>query len=234
MVAAYMLSPARLSFASGVRVTVDGNSIYAGYATAAISTLLAARPLLAGATFVSTAISGQSWLDMTATATDVDASIATAGVRNILICGEGTNAVSPAKQGRDGSGVIADAVAYISARKVANPKVYVVLCSALPRSPSDVANVAMNTALNYSDASYASNLATTGADALANMREIPAFAHDGFTLANFQSYESFWAAADGAGGSGIYVHPSATGVSAMVDKIEAALLAIRASQVQVT
>lgn len=234
MLRPYLLGAAGLVFGQNVRVTVDGDSIDAGYSTAPIATLLAARPALSGATFATVAISGQTWAAMSSAATDVDASITTPGKINILVCGEGTNSSGVAGGFRDGPGIVADATSYIAARKAANPKVIIILRSALPRSPSDANNAVMNTALNYSDAHYAVNWRTVGATRFANMRGIPAFAHDGFSLANFQAYESMWASADGAGGTGIYVHPSPTGVAAMVDRIEAALLSIRANECQIT
>lgn len=232
MVRPHLLGAQALRFNSSVRITVDGNSIYAGQGTAPIATLLSERVALAGATFVSTAISGQTWRQMdgldTGSATDVDASIATAGKINILVCGEGTNAVDPAKSNLDGPGVVSAATTYIANRKSVNSKLYVILCSALPRGPFDASNAARNAALNFSDAAFAANPAAIGANKFVNHRGYPAFAHDGLTLANFQAFESTW------GDSPTYVHPALSGVTAMVDRIESALLSIRAADVQIT
>ena len=227
-----LLGAPALRFNSTVRVTVDGNSIYAGYSTASIATLLAARTSLAGATFVSTSISGQTWRMMDGldggSSADVDASIATAGKINILVCAEGTNSVDPAKSNLSGSGVVSAVTSYIANRKSANSKVYVVLCSGLPRGPFDASNTARNTALNFSDAAFLASPSSVGAHRYVNMRGYPAFSHDGFTLANFQAFAGAWS------DSPSYVHPSPTGVAAMVDRIESALLSIRAADVQIT
>lgn len=232
MLRPHLMGAPRLKYDSSVRVTVDGNSIYDGYATDTIASLLAARPLLSGATFVNTAISGQTWQQMdgggTGSAADVDASIATSGVVNILVCGEGTNSVDPAKTNLDGAGVVSAVTSYIANRKTANANVYVVLCSALPRSPEHASNVAINTALNFSDAAFLANPVAVGADQFVNHRGYPAFSHDGFSLANFEAYAAAWADAPS------YVHPSASGVAAMVDRIESVLLSIRAEDVDIT
>jgi hypothetical protein len=232
MLRPYLMGAPALRFDSNVRVTVDGNSIYAGFSTASIASLLVSRTALSGATFVSTAISGQTWRQMdgldTGSSADVDTSIATAGKINILVCGEGTNAVDPAKSNLDGPGVVSAVTTYIANRKTANSKVFVVLCSALPRGPFDASNVAINTALNFSDAAFLANPSGVGAHRYANMRGYPAFSHNGFTLANFEAFSAAWS------DSPNYVHPTLMGVAAMVDRIESALLAIRAADVQVT
>lgn len=232
MLRPHLLGAPALRFNSSVRVTVDGNSIYAGNGTSPIATLLAARTALSGATFASTAISGQTWRQMdgldTGSSADVDSSIATAGKINILVCGEGTNSVDPAKSNLDGPSVVSAVTAYIANRKTANSKVFVVLCSAMPRGPFDASNVTRNTALNFSDAAFFANPSGVGAHRYVNMRGYPAFSHDGFTLANFEAFAAVWS------DSPDYVHPTLTGVAAMVDRIEAALLAIRAADVQVT
>lgn len=228
MIRPHMLGSPGLTFNSSVRVTVDGNSIYAGFSTGTIASLLAARSSISGATFVNTAISGQTWADMNTTATDVDTSTATSGVVNILVCAEGTNSVDPAKTGLNAAGVVSAVTTYITARKAANSKLYVLLCSALPRDPNHASAFAMNNALNISDATFLANPAAVGANGYVNMRNIPAFGHNGLVVANYTAYASAWADAP------TYIHPSASGVSLMVDRIEAALLAIRANQVQVT
>lgn len=223
---------AYLPINSSVNVVVDGNSIYAGFSTVSMATLLSQRFSGSGATFSSTAISGQTWDDMTTVAADVDALTITPGKYNILVCAEGTNSVDPLKTNLTGAQVVSKATAYISARKVVNPKLHVVLCSALPRGPLDASQTARNVALNTSDAAFLSDPAAVGANSYVNHRSAAGFAHDGLASAGFTANESWWQ--DGASNGAMYVHPSPSGVAAMVDRIELALRGIRRSTIQLT
>lgn len=227
---------APLVYGPNVKITVDGNSIYAGYASGTIASLIAARSeMVACGSIVSVAVSGHTWRKLNGldgeSAADVNAAISASGMINILVVGEGTNSAGTTGN-RTGAQIVSDCAEYIAARRAVNPNLVVLLCSALPRTPTGGA--AINTALNYSDFVEKNTFLSIGANKYANFRALPWAAHDGLTPSKFVDFESKWAAADGSGGTGIYVHPSLSGVNDMVSCIVDALLQIRASDVSVT
>lgn len=96
-----------------------------------------------GANVGSCAIPGQTWADMTKNATDVQG-LWRSGKKNILVTGETTNSIFV--EGASVAKTVADAKAYIAARRASQKWDYIMLCGTIPRG--DKATTAENVELN--------------------------------------------------------------------------------------
>ena len=143
--AALNQSPKRKDFNESYFIAVDGNSLYARWIAPAINEVSKFGALVkgSGANSGNVAIPGQTWADMIKNATDID-SLYAPGKKNILVIGETTNSLY--NEGASVEKVVADAKAYIAARRAAHKWEKIILCGTIPRA--DKSNQAENRALN--------------------------------------------------------------------------------------
>lgn len=176
-----------LRMSSGVKITVDGNSIYTTVgSTSSVAALLAANAYLGGVvTTVDCAVSGQTWQNMIDTPSDIDAAYDASKI-NVLICGESANSSG----NRDGAGIAADAAIYIARAKSVSPTRKVVLCSGMPRGGNASAS---NQRILDGDALMRANWRSYGADAFCDFRAAGyPLAFDGATSAPFTANLNYW------------------------------------------
>ena len=143
--AALNQSPKRKDFNESYFIAVDGNSLYARWIAPAINEVSKFGALVkgSGANSGNVAVPGQTWADMIKNATDID-SLYAPGKKNILVIGETTNSLY--NEGASVEKVVADAKAYIAARRAAHKWEKIILCGTIPRA--DKSNQAENRALN--------------------------------------------------------------------------------------
>ena len=138
--------PARSAgFDETYNFVVDANSLYARWVAPGIQEVAGFKQLIqsTGANVGNCAIPGQTWADMTKNATDVQ-SLWRDGKKNILVTGETTNSIFV--EGATVAKTVADAKAYIAARRASQKWDYVVLCGTIPRG--DKATAQENVELN--------------------------------------------------------------------------------------
>lgn len=166
-----------------------------------------------GATVVSTAIGGQSWYDMAANASDVEAAYA-AGKVNVLIAGETTNACVHGGGGpiRTGAGAWADAAAYFAARKAAHPDIRTIVCGTPPIG-GGYGSPAINLEYIAFDSLARAGHRAAGIDLFVDFRTAatPWMNHDGTVLSSFSDASVKW--------SDAYIHPSTAGKTDMAQEI---------------
>ena len=138
--------PARSAgFDETTNIVVDANSLFARWVAPGIQEVAGFKNLIqsTGANVSNCAIPGQTWADMTKNATDVQG-LWRAGKKNILVTGETTNSIFV--EGATVAKTVADARAYIAARRASQKWDYVVLCGTIPRGDKAMAqeNVEMN------------------------------------------------------------------------------------------
>lgn len=143
--AALNQAPKRKDFNESYFIAVDGNSLYARWIAPAINEVSKFGALVkgSGANSGNVAIPGQTWADMIKNATDIDG-LYVPGKKNILVIGETTNSIY--NEGATVAKTVADAKAYIAARRASQKWDYVVLCGTIPRG--DKATAAENVELN--------------------------------------------------------------------------------------
>lgn len=219
-----------------LRITVDGNSIPAGFAfspAAPIAGMLSADRNLIGCSVVDCAIGGQTWLMMngtedtglgfgTGSATDVDAGISAAGYRHILVCMETTNSVGRA--GRSAVQVQGDIATYTAARKVANPSVYIIAVTAPPRYNADATIGSRIESVNAYMRNSA-NWSALGVNSVVDISTIPGFDHDGSSATYFDAHPEYWATPMD------YIHPSLERTYRVKDLICQRIMGIATSSV---
>lgn len=138
--------PARSAgFDENTNIVVDANSLFARWVAPGIQDVAGFKQLIqsTGANVGNCAIPGQTWADMTKNATDVQ-SLWCSGKKNILVTGETTNSIF--NEGATVAKTVADAKAYIAARRASQKWDYVVLCGTIPRG--DKATATENIELN--------------------------------------------------------------------------------------
>ena len=138
--------PARSAgFDETTNIVVDANSLFARWVAPGIQDVAGFKNLIqsTGANVGNCAIPGQTWADMTKNATDVQG-LWRDGKKNILVTGETTNSIFV--EGATVAKTVADAKAYIAARRASQKWAYVVLCGTIPRGDKATAqeNVEMN------------------------------------------------------------------------------------------
>jgi len=138
--------PARSAgFDETYNIVVDANSLFARWVAPGIQDVAGFKNLIqsTGANVGNCAIPGQTWADMTKNATDVQG-LWRSGKKNILVTGETTNSIFV--EGASVAKTVADAKAYIAARRASQKWGYVVLCGTIPRGDKATAqeNVEMN------------------------------------------------------------------------------------------
>lgn len=143
--AALNQAPKIKDFNESYFITVDGNSLYARWIAPAINEVSKFGALVkgSGANSGNVAVPGQTWADMIKNAADID-SLYVPGKKNILVAGETTNSVY--NEGASVEKAVADAKAYIAARRAAHKWEKIILCGTIPRA--DKSNQAENRALN--------------------------------------------------------------------------------------
>lgn len=140
--------PARSAgFDETTNIVVDANSLFARWVAPGIQEVAGFKNLIqsTGANVGNCAIPGQTWADMTKNAADVQG-LWRAGKKNILVTGETTNSIFV--EGATVAKTVADAKAYIAARRASQKWDYVVLCGTIPRG--DKATAQENAMLNRS------------------------------------------------------------------------------------
>ena len=140
--------PARSAgFDETTNIVVDANSLFARWVAPGIQEVAGFKSLIqsTGANVGNCALPGQTWADMTKNATDVQG-LWRDGKRNILVTGETTNSIFV--EGATVAKTVADAKAYIAARRASQKWDYVVLCGTIPRG--DKATAQENAMLNRS------------------------------------------------------------------------------------
>lgn len=140
--------PARSAgFDETYNIVVDANSLFARWVAPGIQEVAGFKNLIqsTGANVGNCAIPGQTWADMTKNATDVQG-LWRSGKKNILVTGETTNSIFV--EGATVAKTVADAKAYIAARRASQKWDYVVLCGTIPRG--DKATAQENATLNRS------------------------------------------------------------------------------------
>ena len=138
--------PARSAgFDETTNIVVDANSLFARWVAPGIQDVAGFKNLIqsTGANVGNCAIPGQTWADMTKNATDVQG-LWRDGKKNILVTGETTNSIFV--EGASVAKTVADAKAYIAARRASQKWDYVVLCGTIPRG--DKATAQENVELN--------------------------------------------------------------------------------------
>lgn len=138
--------PARSAgFDETYNIVVDANSLFARWVAPGIQDVAGFKNLIqsTGANVGNCAIPGQTWADMTKNATDVQG-LWRSGKKNILVTGETTNSIFV--EGATVAKTVADAKAYIAARRASQKWDYVVLCGTIPRG--DKATAQENVELN--------------------------------------------------------------------------------------
>lgn len=145
--------PARSAvFDETYNIVVDANSLFARWVAPGIQDVAGFKQLIqsTGASVSNCAIPGQTWADMTRNATDVQG-LWRDGKKNILVTGETTNSIFV--EGATVAKTVADAKAYIAARRASQKWDYIVLCGTIPRgdkaTPQE--NVEMNKRLIDAD-----------------------------------------------------------------------------------
>lgn len=128
-------------------IVVDANSLFARWVAPGIQEVAGFKHLIqsTGANVGNCALPGQTWADMTKNATDVQG-LWRAGKKNVLVTGETTNSIFV--EGATVAKTVADAKAYIAARRASQKWDYVVLCGTIPRG--DKATAQENATLNRS------------------------------------------------------------------------------------
>lgn len=202
-----------LKMSSNVKITIDGNSIYADYLSTqtmgqVINTILPVKD--SGATYNNIAISGQTWEDMNTNVSDVDSSF-DALKTNILICSETTN--SSNLGGLTSQQIYDAATLYIQNRLTAHSEWIVVLCGSLPRYKTNEINQTMIDADNL----MAENYRKMGANAFVNYRNSIPFNHDGSQTSYFSTQQQYWADTSN------WTHPNNAGKLIMAQMISLAL-----------
>lgn len=140
--------PARSAgFDETTNIVVDANSLFARWVAPGIQEVAGFKNLIqsTGANIGNCAIPGQTWADMTKNAADVQ-NLWRSGKKNILVTGETTNSIFV--EGATVAKTVADAKAYIAARRASQKWDYVVLCGTIPRG--DKATAQENAMLNRS------------------------------------------------------------------------------------
>lgn len=125
--------PARSAgFDETFNIVVDANSLFARWVAPGIQEVAGFKNLIqsTGANVGNCAIPGQTWADMTKNASDVQG-LWRSGKKNILVTGETTNSIFV--EGATVAKTVADAKAYIAARRASQKWDYVVLCGTIPR-----------------------------------------------------------------------------------------------------
>lgn len=126
---------------------VDANSLFARWVAPGIQDVAGFKQLIqsTGANVGNCAVPGQTWADMTKNAADVQ-SLWRSGKKNILVTGETTNSIFV--EGATVAKTVADAKAYIAARRASQKWDYIVMCGTIPRG--DKATAQENVTLNRS------------------------------------------------------------------------------------
>lgn len=140
--------PARSAgFDETYNIVIDANSLFARWVAPGIQEVAGFKNLIqsTGANVGNCAIPGQTWADMTKNATDVQG-LWRSGKKNILVTGETTNSIFV--EGATVAKTVADAKAYIAARRASQKWDHVVLCGTIPRG--DKATAQENATLNRS------------------------------------------------------------------------------------
>lgn len=124
---------ARKAFNESYFIAVDGNSLYARWIAPAINDVSKFGALVkgSGANSGNVAIPGQTWADMIKNAADIDG-LYVPGKKNILVIGETTNSIY--NEGASVEKAVADAKAYIAARRAAHKWGKIILCGTIPRA----------------------------------------------------------------------------------------------------
>ena len=138
--------PARSAgFDETYNIVVDANSLFARWVAPGIQDVAGFKNLIqsTGVGAGNCAIPGQTWADMTKNATDVQG-LWRDGKKNILVTSETTNSIFV--EGATVAKTVADAKAYIAARRASQKWDYVVLCGTIPRG--DKATATENIELN--------------------------------------------------------------------------------------
>lgn len=138
--------PARSAgFSEVYNIVVDANSLFARWVAPGIHEVAGFKNLIqsTGANVGNCAIPGQTWADMAKNAADVQG-LWRSGKKNILVTGETTNSIF--NEDASVAKTVADAKAYIAARRASQKWDYVVLCGTIPRG--DKATAAENIELN--------------------------------------------------------------------------------------
>lgn len=126
-------------------IVIDANSLFARWVAPGIQEVAGFKNLIqsTGANVSNCAIPGQTWAGMTKNATDVQG-LWRSDKKNILVTGETTNSIFV--EGATVAKTVADAKAYIAARRASQRWDYVVLCGTIPRG--DKATAQENVELN--------------------------------------------------------------------------------------
>lgn len=126
-------------------IVADANSLFARWVAPGIQDVAGFKNLIqsTGANVGNCAVPGQTWADMTKNATDVQG-LWRSGKKNILVTGETTNSIFV--EGATVAKTVADAKAYIAARRASQKWDYIVLCGTIPRG--DKATAQENVELN--------------------------------------------------------------------------------------
>nr|DAS96786.1 MAG TPA: hypothetical protein [Caudoviricetes sp.] len=145
--------PARSAgFDETYNIVVDANSLFARWVAPGIQDVAGFKNLIqsTGANVGNCAIPGQTWADMTKNAADVQG-LWRSGKKNILVTGETTNSIFV--EGATVAKTVADAKAYIAARRASQKWDYIVMCGTIPRGDKATAqeNVELNKRLIDAD-----------------------------------------------------------------------------------
>lgn len=192
-----------LDLTGAVNLVVDGNSIMTdAYSTfgAFDDSLRLYEPLASAVdTSTSVAISGQTWTNMGANHSDLDAAWVE-GATNILFLGETRNQIV-VDYGANGITDQATLVArckaaiidYLAAVRAVHPGWAVIIGGTLPSGGSNITRYQVeNAAFEEVDAWLHANVDTLDLHAVVGFRNHPAFDHDGTAPEPFQAYPTFW------------------------------------------
>lgn len=199
-------------------IAVDANSLFARWVAPGIQDAAGFKNLIqsTGANVGNCSIPGQNWADMAKNATDVQ-SLWRSGKKNILVTGETTNSIFV--EGATVAKTVADAKAYIAARRASQKWDYIVMCGTIPRGDKATAqeNVELNRRLVDADAQLKADdtLYNTWVDFRAFSPEWFGLRNDGYTAKFMDST----ATCNPVGGKPDMIHPIGAPRDAFADAI---------------
>lgn len=211
--------PARSAgFDETYNIVVDANSLFARWVAPGIQEVAGFKNLIqsTGANVGNCAIPGQSWADMAKNAADVQ-SLWRSGKKNILVTGETTNSIFV--EGATVAKTVADAKAYIAARRASQKWDYIVMCGTIPRGDKAAAaeNVELNKRLIDADNQLKADdtLYSTWVDFRAFSPEWFGLRNDGYTA----KFMGSTATCNPTGGRPDMIHPIGAPRDAFADAI---------------
>lgn len=207
----------RMKFDADTNIICDGNSLTAGVGGFAWPNGLKTREGFTTCTIAQFAVSGQTTLQMSSNAADIDGAWKD-GKRNVLVVWEGTNSICNANPFRSAALAAGDMQAYIAARLALHPWI-VLVGTCLPRQTAmgQTQTTDQNTILDAYNALVRANYRAWGAKGLFDVRQAgSAFNVSDYQMASFETMADstgYWA----SGETNNHIHLSSPGYHHLID-----------------